>query len=194
MKIHNRLWQLVIPSLLSISTAFTQSTGNNNWGLTKYLGWDGSNGPNPLYTRTNFTNRTKLNGNLSYSVNGITAPRNGYMLLSPLQNSGLSGSTGQLFDANRGAFSLLHINGFGTAQEFGVRSWWKTGITLTDNSDASYIGLRQIGSGIDVTETVINWTDNTATWPYGPDDMAFRFTSAGSGAIASSMTEFPDVN
>ena len=60
----------------------------NNWGATKFLGWNATNGTNPLFTKTNNFNRTKLNGNLSYAVNGFTDVRNGYMLLSPLQNGG----------------------------------------------------------------------------------------------------------
>jgi hypothetical protein len=47
-------------------------------------------------------------------------------------------------DNNRGAFSLLHLNGNGIVQEFGYRPWMKTGITLSDNNDMSYIGLRQV--------------------------------------------------
>jgi hypothetical protein len=43
----------------------------------------------------------------------------------------------------------LHLNGRdqGFAQDFGFRPWMKTGITLTDNQDLSYMGLRQIDDG-----------------------------------------------
>src|SRR5690606_8428180 len=81
--------------------------------------------------------------------------------------------------SNVGAFSLLHLSGStGTfAQPNGHRSWMKTGITFTDNNDMSYIGLRQIGTGNDITETTITWTDNSGGGAYGPDDMVFRFTT-----------------
>jgi hypothetical protein len=36
----------------------------------------------------------------------------------------------------------------------------QTGISLTDNQDFSYFGLRKVGSGYDVTETTISWSDN----------------------------------
>jgi hypothetical protein len=161
----------------------------NNWGATKFLGWNATNGTNPLFTKTNNFSRTKINGNLSYAVNGFTDVRNGYMLLSPLQNGGLSTSTGLIMDNNRGAFSMFHINGTGIVQEFGARRWWKTGITLTDNSDAAYFGLRQVGTGIDVTETVINWTDNQSGGDFGPDDMVFRFTT-GFGDLSYNNTNY----
>lgn len=64
------------------------SSLNNLWTAPKYLGFDATNGTNPLFTKTNNFNRTKLNGNLSYAVNGFTDVRNGYMLLSPWQNGG----------------------------------------------------------------------------------------------------------
>lgn len=148
----------------------SQISGNNNIFGTL---WN-----SPIYTQTNSANRTKLNGDVNYTVNGFNAPRNGYFLLGI--NSGVS-SDGTFIYATRGAFSQFHIHGTGVVQEFGYRPWMKTGITLTDNSDMSYFGLRQVGTGIDVTETVINWTDNVASPPYGPDDMVFRFSTDGSG-------------
>ena len=83
----------------------------------------------------------------------------------------------------QGAYSLLHLNGRdGTfVQEGGFRPWMKAGVTLTDNNDLSYIGLRRVGTVNDVTETVIAWSDNAGTNPPGPDDMVFRFTSGGNG-------------
>ena len=184
---------LLIASLITTIEVNAQST--NGAGLNVYfngsfLGFDGSNGTNPLFTKTNNFSRTKINGNLSYAVNGFTDVRNGYMLLSPLQNGGLSTSTGLIMDNNRGAFSMFHINGTGIVQEFGARRWWKTGITLTDNSDAAYFGLRQVGTGIDVTETVINWTDNQSGGDFGPDDMVFRFTADGSGNPTYNNTNY----
>ena len=126
------------------SQSTTAGVGGNTWAAQKFIGFDASNGTNPLFFRTNNTNRMKVNGNLMYPVNGFNDVRNGYMLLSPLQNGGLSSGTGLIMDNNRGAFSLLHLNGSGIVQEFGYRPWMKTGITLSDNNDMSYIGLRQV--------------------------------------------------
>ena len=58
---------------------------------------------------------------------------------------------GNIYTA-KGAFSLLHINGPGSGlQEYGYRPWMQTGITLTGNRDLSYFGLRQVGTGEDIT-------------------------------------------
>lgn len=57
---------------------------------------------------------------------------------------------------------MLHLAGRdGTfVQDGGYRPWMKTGITFTDNNDLSYFGLRKVGTGTDLTETTIAWTDN----------------------------------
>ncbi|WP_245545466.1 hypothetical protein [Fluviicola taffensis] len=92
----------------------------------------------------------KLNGSLSYAIDGYNGLRNGYLLLGrgdALINNGLFNP------ANAGAYSALHLTGAigGFIQTFGYRPWMQTGVTLTDNQDLSYIGLRQVGTGFDVT-------------------------------------------
>lgn len=143
----------------------------------------------PIYTVTNGANRMKLNGSFTngtnqYPLNGYTfsttntgVNTSGYMLLG----FG-AGASAELYQ-NRGAFSLLHLNGrLGNfVQSEGYRPWMQTGITFTDNQDLSYFGLRQVGTGLDVTETVIAWTDNNVDNTVGPDEMVFRFTSGGQG-------------
>lgn len=195
---------LLLGTIMIGSLAFSQSIpqgnppGNNvnaQANAAWYRGGNNFGGPagganifgtlwnSPIYTQTFGVNRTKLNGNVSYTVNGFNAIRNGFYLLG--QDATVSSNGGSLY-STKGAFSQFHIHGSGIVQEFGFRPWMKTGITLTDNNDMSYIGLRQLGGGIDVTEMVINWTDNAAGLPYGPDDMVFRFTSGGSGNPAIS--------
>lgn len=132
----------------------------------------------------------KLNGNLNYSIDGYNGNRNGNLLLG-WQN------TGTLYNTNRGAYSLLHLNGEGTTlQEGGYRSWMKTGITFTGNNDLSYIGLRQVGTGTgtDITETTIAWSDNQGASHPGPDDMVFRFLASGGGTtvISSNLQSVND--
>lgn len=153
---------------------FGQSTGGSpNYGPNKYLGYNGTSGPNPLLFKTNATTRMQLNGSLSYGVDGLPAQaKSGYLLIGndiPLNND--------LFSNGFGAFSMLHLAGRDGqfVQEFGYRNWMKTGVTFTDNTDLSYIGLRQVGTGYDKTETTITWADN-ASGAQGPDDMVFRFT------------------
>jgi hypothetical protein len=164
------------------------SRAGNNGGSNNLFGTKFNS---PIYTVTGSgfaingnTYRSKLNaiyGNGSqYSINGYGwnqgVNTTGYMLLGP--DAGVS-STGQSIYTTKGAFSLLHLHGSGIVQEFGYRPWMKTGITLSDNNDMSYIGLRQVGTGIDVTEMVVNWTDNDAGIPFGSDDLTFRFSSGG---------------
>ncbi|AEA43663.1 hypothetical protein [Fluviicola taffensis] len=123
---------------------------SNAYAPGRYLGWNASNGVNPLLFKTNAINRMKLNGSLSYAIDGYNGLRNGYLLLGrgdALINNGLFNP------ANAGAYSALHLTGAigGFIQTFGYRPWMQTGITLTDNQDLSYIGLRQVGTGFDVT-------------------------------------------
>ncbi len=92
--------------------------------------------------------RMKLNGDFNvgqYLINGYGAPQGvnttGYLLLG-VNNT--SASSGQDLYTNKGAFSLLHLNGEGSSyQEFGYRPWMKTGVTFTGNRDLSYFGLRK---------------------------------------------------
>lgn len=134
----------------------------------------------PIYTQTNGQNRTKLNGTLNYPINaGANLPRNGFMLLG--DNNALPNG-GSLYGANRGAFSLLHLNGLnqnGFAQEGGFRDWMRYGITSTHNQDLMYIGQRATG-GADITDAVIGWADNSGG-AFGPDNMVFNYLSGAQG-------------
>lgn len=160
--------------------------GGNNIGGTTPPGANifGTLWNSAIYTKTDSFLRMKLNGTTNYTINGVNSDRNGYLLIG--RNNPLLPNDGSLmYDANRGAFSLLHLNGEGaTAQQFGHRIWMRTGITLTGNHDLSYFGLRQIGNGIDRTETVIAWSDNQAGIA---DEMTFRFM--GQNASAANALE-----
>ena len=135
--------------------------------------------------------RMKLNGTFGfgsqYPINGFDwnqdVNTSGYFLIG---NNNNSITDNALLFNQKGAFSLLHLNGATASngyQEFGYRPWMKTGITLTGNRDLSYFGLRQLGTGEDVTETAIVWSDNAGNEFPGPDDMVFRFTSGGGGNL-----------
>ena len=175
---------LVLTNQINAQSTDAGVTGNV-WGNNKYLGWNGLSGVNPLLFRTNNLNRMKLNGvygtGSQYGIDGYTIFGNtpttvntsGYLPLG--NNSPIMTQPGQTMYDNKGAFSLLHLNGNASVQQNGYRPWMKTGITFTDNQDLSYIGLRQVGTDADYTETVINWSDND--WG-AVDDMAFRFTGA----------------
>ncbi len=174
-----KLIYLVFGGLLCIQNTNAQVTSATNvYGANRYLGFDVSNGVNPLLFRTNAINRMRLNGTQSYSVAGSTQPRDGYLLLG----ANIPSNGTPIYDI--GAFSMLHLNGAnGTfVQQFGFRDWMRTGITLTDNNDLSYFGIRQIGTANDVSETAMIWSDNQPAGN-GPDDFAFRFTGANNSTV-----------
>ncbi len=148
----------------------------------------------PIYFTTNGNTspyyRMKLNGEFGiispqYLINnfGFNQGVNttGYMLLGISNNSMADGLN--IYD-QKGAFSLLHLNGVGSVfQEFGYRPWMKTGITLTGNKDLSYFGLRKLSTNAaeeDRTETVVLWSDNIDNIE-GPDKLVFRFSGYGGG-------------
>jgi hypothetical protein len=70
------------------------------------------------------------------------------------------------------------------AEDFGFRSWMKTGISFTSNIDFSYIGHRKIINNL--TEFVINWSNDASVGSENnnfADDMVFRFTSKQNNGI-----------
>lgn len=190
----NKIHAQVIPTTAGVAPGQINSTSQWSRGGNSTVGGNifGTTYNSPIYTLTGGAGvtslRSKLNGDFlgpnQYQINGYTFSNNntgvntsGYMLLG----FG-AGASAELYQ-NRGAFSQLHLNGrLGDfVQSEGFRPWMKTGITFTDNQDLSYMGLRQVGSGLDVTETVIAWTDNNVDNSVGPDDMVFRFATGGSG-------------
>ncbi|MBI2259416.1 MAG: tail fiber domain-containing protein, partial [Flavobacteriia bacterium] len=156
--------------------------GNNSTGAASTNNIFGTMWNSPIYTFTAGTRRMKLNGDVSYDVNGYNQTRNGHLLIGNDGNS-LTGS-GLIYET-KGAFSLLHLNGPGDfVQELGYRNWMKTGITLTGNNDLSYFGLRQLGSSYDVSETVVSWSDNNTSSNI-TDEMCFRFMGATQGGTTN---------
>ena len=175
------IWLLLLTFNLTAQSTDAGITGNN-FLATKFLGWNNTNGTNPLFTRTNNINRMRLNGNQTqnisvYNTNNV----NGYLGLGTFIPAG-----GTNYWNNNSPFSQLHIVGRnGTfIQASGYRPWMQTGVTFTDNQDLSYMGLRRVGNINDLTETVIAWADNWGppvggASDIGPDDLCFRFTSQG---------------
>lgn len=183
---------ILITMLIGIicnSLSFSQSTATGHTYNGGFLGWDNSNGTNPLLFKTNNLNRMKLNGNLNYSLDNYNGVRDGHLLLS-IPNS-------NLYNNNTGAYSMFHINGPGSfVSTGGFRPWMKTGITFTGNRDLSYMGIRQVGSAEDITETTIAWSDNSCTTSPGPDDMVFRFLGGGNGnnSVSTNLTNVNDLD
>lgn len=119
---------LIFGISFGINKGYSQTTEpNNSYASYKYLGYNTSNGSNPLLFKTNKTNRMALNGNKSYLIDEYYDSHNGHLLLGFDGNSMYSG----LSIYETGAFSLLHINGktaSNQVQEYGYRPWMETGI------------------------------------------------------------------
>ena len=148
-----------------------QSTsGNNNTGANKFLGY---NGAQNLEFRTNNTTRMQMMQNGFSNINGFNIDRSGFLGLSQDPNFFTGGPASP--------FSLLHLNGdnnAGAAQQLGYRNWMRYGITFTHNQDLMYIGPRR-NDADDVTDAVIAWADNTQFSQNGPDNLVFMFTTGG---------------
>ncbi len=160
--------------------AFWRKGGNLGVPTSPNIFGTAAGNNNPIYTYTNGIARSKLNGNVGYVVNGYAGARNGYLLIGSNANSF---QTGRNLYTQMGAFSLLHINGAtgNNVQELGYRPWMRTGVTFTQNQDLSYFGLRKLSTNtnqLDITETVLLWSDN-ATNAAGPDKLVFRFSGYG---------------
>lgn len=204
---------ILIASLLTSVRAFSQTPiqgtppGNGTAERAASAWYRGGNNPigatppganifgtlwnSPIYTQTFDITRMRLNGNLNanisvYNNNNV----NGYLGLGTFASGGIN------FWETNSPFSQLHLVGRqgNTIQEFGYRPWMQTGITLTDNQDLSYMGLRSVGTTLDNTETVIAWADNWgppvgATSNLGPDDLCFRFTAEGVGGQTTQIQD-----
>ncbi len=157
------------------SNEFWSRAGNNGNGNNIF----GTKFNSPIYTVSGNgfgagnTYRMKVNSIFSpgaqYPINGFNGfsgiNTTGYILMGNNTTTG-----GQSIYQNKGAFSLLHLNGNDGlfVQEFGFRPWMKTGITFTDNQDLSYFGIRKVEpNSFDVTETTISWSDNVGSG-FGP--------------------------
>ena len=146
-----------VPTTLPSQASNSWYRGGNNFnnGQANVFGFQaGFN--SPIYTVTNGGLRMKLNGSVTYNINGFNAARDGYLWLGPDAPVG----TGTYYN-NKGAFSMLHLNGTTTlaAIELGYRPWMKTGVTFTENSDLMYVGRKSSGTNpatADQTDVVIS--------------------------------------
>jgi hypothetical protein len=125
-----------------------------------------------FYTRN--TERMYINPIRTSTINGFTnINTTGYVGIGPNTASTFSYPNGVWDDV--GPFSLLHLNGaVNNNTSLGYLPWMKTGITMTDDSDLSYFGLRKVGTAGNITEAVILWSNDDVVGNQA-DDMVFRF-------------------
>lgn len=148
----------------------------------------GTSWSSPLYFQTNNNLKLKINGTVSYPINGQNANRSGFALLTnnptAISYEGSIG-TNPMTNSSFGAYSLLHLIGDESpnVQTDGYRNWMRNGITFSNNFDAGFIGVRRMQGnnslGDDVSDFVINWSDNygVASSEGTPDNLVFCFTS-----------------
>lgn len=139
----------------------------------------------------------KLNGPISYPINGYNRDRQGFLLLTNNPDAiAYENSIGQnpMNQSNYGAFSLLHLIGdeSNNVQTDGYRSWMRNGLLFSNNFDAGFIGVRKMNltTGDDVSDFVINWNDNYGTSPGTgtPDNLIFSFTSGEDSLDVNHLT------
>lgn len=131
--------------------AFTQASAplGNAWNPNKFLGFDISNGVNPLYTKTNNTTRTRLNGNQTTTINGVNQNVSGYFGIGP----------NGWFNTNS-PWAMLHLDGQNVSGNAGNgwRSWMQTGVLMREESDIMYVGLQRFGNNR--ADAVVSWSDD----------------------------------
>lgn len=124
------------------------SGGNNGLPASSFLGnTDGV----PINFRTNNILRMRLLPTLTNQTIGIYNTEN------------LSGNVGIGVFGNglvSRPFSLLHLDNGGT-QFSGYRPWFRPGMTITNDSDLAWIGMKN--EGFDINHLTLAWADNTAT-------------------------------
>lgn len=84
----------------------------------------------------------------------------------------------------------LHIDGGTQPGQWGsfgngIRNWMNTGTLYTENTDAMYVGLRNIGTNF--SYAMINWSDDAYGGAGGSDFLSFNFTGGPSGLATSAQ-------
>jgi hypothetical protein len=145
---------LVLLTVLSFhSITFGQTTiATNVWAANRYLGFDASNGVNPLFFRTNAITRMRLNGTQNATLNGVANHNvSGYFGIGP----------NGFFNTNT-PWAMLHLEGpdntgFGGN---GWRRWMNTGLFMRENSDGMYVGMMAIPETLNRSDAIISWSDD----------------------------------
>jgi hypothetical protein len=134
-----------------------------------------------MYFATNGANmRMRINGVQNPTVNGSVINTEGYI------GMGNFNTNTPLNDVGTGPWTLLHLYGpnnfsagfFGS----GFRTWMKTGMSVYENSDHLYIGMKDeiaLTGGTNFSDAVMAWGDDGGA---SPDDMRFIFTEAAPAA------------
>lgn len=152
----------LIGAIVCLSTTIP-SFSQNNWTINGNGNTDPTN--NFLGTTNNFglsirtfdTQRLYINGNRTATIDGFGANTSGFVGIGT--NIPTSDDPNGLW-TDRGPFSLLHLNGItdpgDRVFDGGYRSWMRTSISFTDQTDLAYVGYRHVKDNInDSIKTLI---------------------------------------
>jgi hypothetical protein len=133
----------------------------------KFLGWNNTNGVNPLFFRTNAITRMRLNGEETHNYLG-----SGYML----DVKGHFGIGLNNYFAGKTPLTMLHLEGPNNTIFDGgqLRTWMKTGMFARENSDFMYVGMKPVGTNR--SDAAVSWGDDVFS-PEGPDNLLFLFNT-----------------
>lgn len=172
-------------TLLYSAIAMSINSMAQNWQT-------GGNGAT-VNTSNNFIGTNAANSTfLKLGVQGsqdIYIDNNPAQLYTALPNTGATQQGGHWVGLGRifqssvinpffGPKAHLHIHGGNTTPNFGfsggLRPWFNTGTLYSENSDAMYVGLRNVGNNF--SYAVINWSDDAFGGNGGSDYLSFNFT------------------
>ena len=133
----------------------------------------------PIYTITDNTIRTRLNG--TFTATGTTAqPAINGVGFPTINTSGYFGIGPNGYFATQSPWAMLHLEGPNSTSFSGNgwRQWMKTGVFIKEESDAMYVGLKQNASN--QSDAIVSWSDDLGT-----DKLRFVFTGNAPGAGSS---------
>ncbi|MBE2246531.1 MAG: hypothetical protein IAE67_04685 [Candidatus Competibacteraceae bacterium] len=141
------------------------SSASNNYQTNYFLGWNTTNGLNPLQIRTNNLMRITVNGNLNY--NGAYFPAPGFFgwltANYPTYTLGAGNKPSGFIGINTDKpQSRLHISGVTTVGPgTGWRPWMQNGVFMNERSNNMYVGMYHLPTASS-EDAVMNWGDDGA--------------------------------
>ena len=148
--IQKRILMSILIGIHCVQSALTQSSfADNNWTAPRFLGYNATNGANPLQFRTNNLIRMRLNGTHTNNYFGYNHDVSGHFGIG-LNN----------YFATETPLTMLHLEGDNNTPFNGgqFRDWMRTGVFMRENSDAMYVGMKP--EGINRSDAVVSWSDD----------------------------------
>ncbi len=175
---------ILIMGYLNLGHLSAQVTGlGNGYNPGWFVGWDATNGVNPLEFRTNNLFRMQINGNrpitAAYLGSGPGYFANMTVLYPGLMPNNVNGFMGLGFQGipTPSPRSLFHIQGpLGAGLGTGWRPWMRTGTYTSENSNGMYVGMYALPNGSpQTTDAVVNWSDDAGA---NSNQLRINFTAS----------------